>query len=161
MVRAQKKLGNIVKPPVAKGYADELAALYDQHGALDPKVIVSWARENPESDLYSRFTWDDSAAAEQYRLLQARNLITEVEVVYPDGKKRQVYVSPIESRGKGGYSSLVEVLSDKERKARFLEQALNEYRRLGEKYESLKELAGVRAAVERVTGGRRAAKTAA
>lgn len=160
MVRAQKKLGNIVKPPT-KGYADELAALYNTHGALNPEVVVSWAGDNPESELYKRFNWDDSTAAHQYRLIQARNLITEVEVVYPDGKKRQVYVSPIESRGKGGYSSLVEVLSDKERKARFLEQALNEYRRLGEKYESLKELAGVRAAVERVTGGRRAAKTAA
>jgi hypothetical protein len=137
-----------------KQYAIELAALYKEHGTLDPAVVVEWAKDHPESALHGRFTWDDSKAAHEYRLWQARQLIT-VEVTYESGKKRQVYVSPIIQRGNGGYSLLVEVLSDKERREQFLAQALADYNRVGEKYSELVELAEVRAAVERATLARR------
>lgn len=128
----------------------ELRELYEQLGGLDPSTLVEWARENPDSALHARLNWDDTEAAHAYRVWQMRQIITEVEVVYPDGKRRQVFVSPIESRGNGGYASLVDVMSDAERRARYLSQALAEYRRLGEKYEDLVELAEVREAVARV-----------
>jgi hypothetical protein len=84
-------------------------------------------------------------------LLQARNLITEVEVVYSDGKTRQVYVSPIDARSNmgGGYKMLVDVLGDRQTRRKFLAQALAEYQRVSARYADLQELAGVRAAVTR------------
>jgi hypothetical protein len=80
-------------------------------------------------------------------------LITEVEVSYPDGKVRQVYVSPVENRGADGYASLVDILGDKERRAAYLAQALAEYERAGDRYSDLEELAGVRVAVAEVRAG--------
>ena len=126
----------------------ELAALYKTHGGLTPQGVVKWARANKSSALHSRFEWDNSKAAEQYRLWQARELIVEVEAIYPDGKKRQVYVSPLSVRGTVGYQTLVGVLSHTERRAEFLAQALDEYQRVGAKFLDLQELAGVRAAVD-------------
>lgn len=141
-----------------RAYAAELAALYKKNGSLDPRIVVDWARKNADSALHSCFEWDDTKAANEHRLLQARHLITSVEVEYPDGKVRQVYVSPMNQRGREGYSTLVEIMNDKQRRDNFLAQALAEYERLGDRYQSIVELAEVRAAVGRVKGGRRVAK---
>ncbi len=127
--------------------AEELAALA-KRGRLVPKRVVAWARAHRRSILHSCFEWDDRKASEQYRIWQARELIVSVEVTYPDGKRRQVYVSPVQARPSGeGYHRLVDVMSDKERRAEFLAQALDELERVCAKYEDLCELAGVRAAV--------------
>jgi len=126
---------------------DELANLYRLHGGLKPDVIVAWAKNNPASILHSKFTWDDSEAAKSYRLWQARQIITEVEVQYPDGHIRRVYVSPMESRGTRGYATLVDVLSDEERRIQYLQQAYSELERTAAKYQDLVEFAGVRRAI--------------
>lgn len=136
--------------------AAELKAL-ERRGHVDPKRVVDWARINRGSALHSCFEWDDSAAAERYRLWQARELIVRVHVIYPDGKPRQIYVSPIITRGRGGYMRLADVLSDSGRRAEFLRQALEELERVCEKYNDLRELAGVRAAVRLVKARTRSA----
>ena len=43
-------------------------------GLLKPEDVVEAARP-ANSPLHTRFTWDDSAAAHQFRLEQARTLI--------------------------------------------------------------------------------------
>jgi macrodomain Ter protein organizer (MatP/YcbG family) len=139
----------------------ELEALYKAHGVLNPRTVVQWARNHASSALHARFTWDNSIAAERYREWQARELITEVTVIYPDKKERPVFVSRVENRGPaGGYESLVDVMSDAEKRAAYLAQALDEYKRVGAKYSDLKELSGVRAAVDRVASKHGARKAA-
>lgn len=132
--------------------ASELATLCKEHGGLRPERIHGWAKSHKDSAIHGRLQWDDSKAGYQYRLWQIRQLIVEVRVIYPDNKPRQVYVSPVKERGKDGtgYQPLVDVMSDEEKRAAFLMQALAEYKRVGEKYKDLQELAGVRAAVARV-----------
>lgn len=46
-------------------------------GRLTPQAVVDDARD-PASPLHERFEWDDSTAAHQYRLSQARELIRTV-----------------------------------------------------------------------------------
>ena len=138
-----------------KRIAAELAALATQ-GRLAPKRVVQWAKTHRSSALHACFQWDDTRAAAQFRLWQARELIVSVEVVFLDGKKRQVYVSPLVSRGAGGYHRLVDVMDDEGLRAQFLAQALDELERVCAKYEDLCELAGVRAAV-RLTRAKKAA----
>lgn len=128
----------------------ELNAIYKQHGGLNPVVVVDWARTHARSVLHGRFEWDDTKAAHEHRLWQAREIITEVSVEYPDGKERQAYVSLQAMRGGRGYLSMVDVLSDRGLRKQLLAQALAEYERVGEKYRDLEALAGVRAAVRRV-----------
>ena len=52
-------------------------------GKLTPELLFEDAR-NPDSPLHPQFDWDDSTAAEKYRIQQARNLLCsatiEVEV---------------------------------------------------------------------------------
>lgn len=50
-------------------------------GELTPKDVLDDARHN-NSPLHSFFEWDDSEAAEQYRLQQARGLIRSVVAIY-------------------------------------------------------------------------------
>lgn len=52
-------------------------------GELTPRDVVDDAR-NPNSPLHSYFEWDDGAAAEAYRLKQARGLIKAVVAIYRD-----------------------------------------------------------------------------
>lgn len=126
----------------------ELRAL-GRGGRLFPQRVVRWARENPESALHGCFEWDNGKAAEAYRIWQARKLIVSVQIEYPDEVKRQVWVSPLPSRGQG-YRRLVDVLSEEETRAQFLMQALDELERLYSRYADLHELAGVWQAVKLV-----------
>ena len=60
-----------VKSP---GIMDELELIQamDPAGLLDPRRVVDYARD-PDTALHSKFEWDDSLAAEQRRLRQARS----------------------------------------------------------------------------------------
>ena len=58
----------------------ELAALAERHdGGLDAVQVVDAARD-PASALHRYFEWDDSAAAAEYRLDQARAVIRSIKV---------------------------------------------------------------------------------
>ncbi len=132
-------------------------------GALRPADVVAWAAKHPKSALHERFDWDDTEAAHKYRLWQARKVITRVTIVPRNNTKIRAFVSLTEDRGDGvGYRSVVEVLSDDERRERLLAQALAEFRRVRAKYHTLKELAEVDKAIAKVEKaakkrGRRAA----
>lgn len=57
---------------------EEMTALMVD-GVLTPSAVVDAAR-NPNSSMHAQFEWDDSEAAEAYRLQQARALIRRVKV---------------------------------------------------------------------------------
>ena len=59
--------------------AERLKKIKDQCGALTPRVVVDDAA-SPRSPLHSCFEWDDEAAADHYRLSQARKLIGSIVV---------------------------------------------------------------------------------
>src|SRR5688500_16292159 len=82
--------------------AQELDALYKRDGELEPERVLEWAEKHPSSALHASFQWDDTEAAKQYRLWQARQLITEVVVVYEDRPSVQKYVSIVSERGERG-----------------------------------------------------------
>lgn len=63
-----------------------LAELEDATGRLTPEQVVD-AAEDEGSALHQFFEWDDSEAARQHRLHQARRLIRSVEVVLRVSRK--------------------------------------------------------------------------
>lgn len=120
-------------------------------GILQPSAVVEAAKPKT-SLLHSHFTWDDSEAAAAWRLWQARQLISVcVEVI---GEKEaapeaRVFVSLRDERGEeGGYRSLVSVLSQPDLRAQLLHDALAELKYFKVKYQALKELVEVFAAIE-------------
>lgn len=124
----------------------------DNDGLLRPNDIVDAARPK-QSPLHSKFEWDDSEAAEKYRLWQARQLIS-VTVDYFGSDKRgmttRVFVSLTPDRKYGGYRSVETIMSDKDQRRQLLEDALKEMELFQKKYADVQELAEVFAAMKRV-----------
>jgi hypothetical protein len=58
-----------------------LQEIYQERGRLTAHDVLEEARV-PGHPLHSRFEWDDSVAAERYRLDQARQLIREVKITF-------------------------------------------------------------------------------
>lgn len=119
-------------------------------GVLWPEKVVDAARDE-SSPLHSRFEWDDSEAAERYRVWQARQLIAiTVNVIEGSADDEQLWVSLKPDRAEsGGYRSMVNVLSDKNLRDQLLSDALEDMRIFERKYRHLKELANVFSAMER------------
>jgi len=130
----------------------ELARIAEENnGVLLPKAVVEAARSQ-NSPLHSWFEWDDSVAAEAYRLEQARYLI-RITVEYPipgEVVSTRMFVSLTPDRKESGYRRTITVLSDTAFRKQMLADALADMQRFEQKYIHLKELVDVFAAMRRV-----------
>ena len=125
----------------------ELRALRTEDGRWVPDDVVTWARDNPDSELHKekRFMWDDdAAAAHQHRLTVARTLI-RVHIRSEEGDRATISLVQDRRTG-GGYRELGPVLSNAEMRSMALRQALREFRAWERRYNHLRELAAVFAA---------------
>lgn len=71
--------GELVVSGVSTDVAGRLANIYRAKGKLSEGDVLADARKK-SSPLHSFFEWDDTAAAERYRLEQAASLIRRVKV---------------------------------------------------------------------------------
>lgn len=130
---------------------EELEAIREEHeGILRAEDVLEFAK-NPETSLHKKFTWDDTLAAQQYRLAQARAVI-RVNVITPEttGMTVRAYVSMMGDRRLpgGGYRSLSDVMGNQELRRQLLAQAMKEARLWREKYKNLQELSTVFGAID-------------
>jgi hypothetical protein len=120
-------------------------------GLLKPHAVVDAARAE-ESPLHGWFEWDDTAAAEAWRVEQARQLIQVTVTVIETSSQKAVSVRALVSlprdRQAGGYRVVTTVLGDSELRAEMLADALAELNRVRQRYSTLRELAPVFAAIE-------------
>jgi hypothetical protein len=118
---------------------------------LDPVAVVEAARDKT-SPLHDCFTWDNSEAAHQFRLIEARKLIqVHVEMLPGSSDSSPVWVSLTTDRNAGGgYRPLVSILSNADQRAMLLSDALRDLEYFRKKYGMLKELAAVFAAAKKV-----------
>ena len=131
---------------------ETVQALQELHkvkeGLLRPIDVVEAARSET-SPLHKHFEWDDTAAAEKFRIEQARGLLQRVfvRVQTPDGKERmtQVFVSLSTDRFSdgGGYRQLVDVLSDSDMRNQLVRDALADMQMFESRYKEIQELASV------------------
>ena len=122
----------------------ELQEVQVRHGGtLRPADVVAFA-EDGNTALHERFTWDDTKAAHEHRLWQARELI-RVSVILLPGETEPVraFVSLKEDRAKagGGYRGLVDVLLDPAGRKAMMMEAKAEWEAFTMKYKRLAELA--------------------
>lgn len=135
---------------------EELEALRDNNdGILNAESVVEFAKDTSTA-LHAVFEWDDTEAAHQYRLEQARRIIRiNLQIIpTPEGNvKVPVYVSLVSDRTQpgGGYRRLTDVMNDPDLRAQLLEQALADFCRVQKKYENLQELTPIFSAIRRVT----------
>jgi hypothetical protein len=121
-------------------------------GELTPADVVADAR-NPNSPLHPHFEWDDSLAAEQHRLSQARRLIRAVVAVYkeqdePVTKTRAFIHVPAPETPH--YRETRDALSAPDTRELVLKRALVELHGWKRRYADLIEFADLLEAIERI-----------
>lgn len=123
-----------------------LKTIQDRHPdkLLVPEKVVEEAADEA-SPLHSYFDWDDSEAARQWRMMQARALIRKIEVIYPDDRSESAvpkYVSLRSDRKKpgGGYRETGSVLSSRKLLGELEETAKKDIEGVLRRYEMLKNL---------------------
>lgn len=130
--------------------AAELRKLYKRgKRSLRPARVVAAARD-PDSPLHKFFCWDDSKAAAEFRLIQARQLIARVRLTIPagSGEVREVRAYHAVRSKAAGYSHLEDVLASAELKAALLSQMAADLERVRERYASLESIAAARRVLE-------------
>jgi hypothetical protein len=122
-------------------------------GDISPHDLVQEARDN-DSVLHPFFTWDERKAAHEHRLWQARQLLGSIEVAYrvtDDAPTQAVraFVNVNSDEGRS-YTSMVEAMSDTQRRAIILTAALDELEAFQRKYQHLQEFASLFAAARTI-----------
>lgn len=101
----------------------ELESIFTD-GLLRPEKVIIRAK-NPENILHKYFEWDDTKAAHQHRLEQARSLIRSVTITHPEHKEVviQAFVSlPSDRENGGGYRKVEEVMTNDFMRVQFFEE---------------------------------------
>jgi len=139
-----------------------LAIAARHHGHCSPHDIVD-AAADPRSPLHREFEWDDSEAAQMYRLAQAGALVRRVKltIVREDPVTRKVKIKttralhsrPSQRNRAGGYETVGDILSDPPKRAELLETLLRELAAYRKRYADFSELAEVWFAIDEVTDG--------
>jgi hypothetical protein len=134
---------------------EHLAYLREQNeGKLHPSALIDDAK-NPNSPLHRLFEWDDSAAAQQYRLQQARSIIRSVVVRYrpnPDSGAKSVraFVAVRQESGERHYTSIAAAMSDEDIRKQTIRRAWDELQRFKAKYQGIAEFASLFASLEEI-----------
>lgn len=118
--------------------AEEIIAIGDE---ATPAQILEKGRSE-ETELHKCFEWNDSIAAEKYRLSQARK-ICEVLVIQrlPDAPKEAPEIRIFhKTESTGGYKPINRIVQDNDEYQKILQRAFAEFHALKIKYQNLQEL---------------------
>lgn len=119
-------------------------------GRLVPEVVLGYA-ESPDNPLHEYLTWDDGAAAHEFRLEQVRRLIRKVTITVTRNDTPQqirAFVSLRDDRRENaGYRITTQVMADADLRAKMLSEARADMQAFRTKYRALTELAPVLSAM--------------
>ena len=142
------KKGSMAKGNAEKCYV-ELEKLCERDGCLLPEAVVQKAKAK-RSPLHNAFIWDDSIAAQQHRLTQARYLVRSIEVIYEEAPQvqsrmyRVVSLPAVEDqKPRKAYQSVKEILADPIARDELLSQAIRDALAFRKAYHELSELAKI------------------
>jgi hypothetical protein len=145
--------------------ASEISRLAEANGnRVDASDVVE-AASSPLSPLHPEFEWDDSEAAKQHRLAQARQMMSAIRVVFETPKNGNMVTSftvAVQKLGsdhrKHDYTTMAYAISDADLRAEVLQTALRELAAFKRKYSELSELAQLIVVIDRTI--RKGAKAA-
>lgn len=124
----------------AQKVADEISAIGEAPTAAD---IVDAAR-NEDSELHKCFEWDDSRAAELWRLKQARDVVHHL--VYVEEKipvdRPEIRIRYMDNTERG-YKETKKIVRNEDSYKALLAQAYSELRAFKARYSMLSELAEI------------------
>ena len=144
-----------------------LTEIEERDGSVTSKSFLEYSRPE-DSETHDMFEWDDTIAAEKYRLAQSGRIINQlqIEVVYSeDSSPRDVEVEvnrterfkrvsafvnvvPKTVKGSAVFTNTLSALKDENKRVQVLKNALSELESFKQRYESLEELSGVFTAIK-------------
>lgn len=143
-------VNGIFKADANKCY-EEICEIGDE---VKPEQVLNKAKDET-CELHKCFDWDDSSAAEKYRLFQARNVINHLIVIKhetdDEEKKEPVQFRVMlknDSSRESGYKQTITMIKNEDEYKRMLEQAYRELHAFKEKYNCLSELAEILALID-------------
>lgn len=143
-----------------------LTEIEERDGSVTSKSFLEYSRPE-ESETHSMFEWDDSIAAEKYRLAQSGRIINQlqVELVRVGGSAPKelnievvraepihrvsafVNVAPRSTKIAASFNSIAIAMSDESKSRQVLSNALADLKAFEEKYSMYEELADVFSAI--------------
>lgn len=134
----------------AKLVAEEIVSIGEK---ATPIQILDKARD-PGTELHKCFEWDDSIAAEKYRLSQARKVVCNLvirETVKEDKPPIRFFYQP---KNGGGYHTTQIIYKDPDKYQALLASVLRELVSIRNKHSNLAELDGVFSAIDEAVRGK-------
>lgn len=152
MITARWRVGTRFTADAQK-CADEISEICEDIGSASPRDILDKAR-NEDTELHKCFTWDDSVAAERFRLIEAGTIVRHLIIKEEgkpsdeDGEDRppmRVFYKTTEDEG---YKPTEMVVQKKDEYQALLSRAWDELRRFKAKYQMLSELEEIFALID-------------
>ena len=107
---------------------------------ITPEAVVATAK-SPKSPLHKFFEWDDSLAAQKYRLHQARNLILSIKFENENGEAQRVFES-VMIKNQRQYVAIETIESSQALVDQVIEAAFKELRYWSAKHQQYKKVFG-------------------
>lgn len=144
-------------PADAQRVATELDAIYEEHGKVTPSLIVEDAR-NTERETHKLIEWDETVAAEKYRLEQARYIMRNIIIVRTEQAEIKEEPKIIKFRAYEGvevdheryFMPMPVAISREDTRIYMLKQAMAALNAFRQKYGMIKELSAVIDAIDNI-----------
>lgn len=137
----------------AKVYS-ELERIRKRNGDLTPEAVVDSAR-SARSTMHNDFEWDDTVAANEHRLTQARTLLRSIEMRQADSPQIPTRVYEVVTRppvkdqpARKVYTDTREAMADPVLRDEILGNAIRDAIAFRRKYAALQQLSQVHAAMD-------------
>lgn len=135
----------------------EVEKIEREQGEVTARSFVEAARSE-DSPLHNLLEWNDSKAAEKYRMYQASVIICCLSVVHedtPEPTRVRAYMNVADdadnpTRRTGSFINVQDAFADKEKRALILRVAIRELKELQQKYNALTELSAVFDAIKQL-----------
>lgn len=113
-------------------------------GSISSSSLVEEARDE-SSEIHALFEWDDKIAGEQWRLQQAKIVLSCLKVTVKDSddempRKIRAFVNTNPERSKGVYMNIEDAMSNYDTRNGVILRAKKELMAFLDKYSSIKEL---------------------
>ena len=145
------------RPVSAEKVALHLQKLEEEKGSVTREDFLDSARPE-DSEMHKLFEWDDSIAAEKYRLEQSNKIIHSIKITVKEQEDKEpvtmsAFVIPGYTEGKavgpkGGYINIRKAVDNVDTRAEILNDARKSTRWFMDKYRAITELSEVISAME-------------
>lgn len=137
----------------AQSVGEELEAIRAaSNGQIQPEDVLRKAADKG-SAMHTIFEWDDTEAAHQYRIEQARGMIraVRVEIVRPNKEREYVRCyANVQNEDEREYRAVEEILDNSSLRKQLLLEAIQQLKAFRERYKEFTDAKGILLEIEKL-----------